>query len=395
MIPQDSIREAWGRYVSSGRIVRDLLRPAVYRYWERAHDLGASPLQFHAQTLSSLETERLLARRESLIKAAQPFMASLSQAAGTERHAAMLGDVGAIVLDVVGDEQSVHGPERVPGPGSLLSEDVTGCNGIGTPLAESDYAEMVGAEHFIGGFHPFTCQGIPLRDQGQIIGVLSTSVRRPAASMRLRDILVSAAHGIEAELIAQRIEGQMQRLLSAQPGDKRIFENLRQDVFQNYAVAKLHFETVARLLPVSHPGSVIALLKVAQEAIAEFRQHALLWQELASSEIGVPQAVDLAILVRQIIQLLETEMATQGVEVVLSEPAPLLVQADRRQVLRQLLQGFLEGAAAAKSGGALQVRLVRDAEGQRGGVILAPQPSSHSADEALPPIRHTYPLETS
>jgi transcriptional regulator of acetoin/glycerol metabolism len=39
-------------------------------------------------------------------------MAALSRAAGNERHAAMLGDEQAVVLDIVGDELASPSSER-------------------------------------------------------------------------------------------------------------------------------------------------------------------------------------------------------------------------------------------------------------------------------------------
>jgi sigma-54 dependent transcriptional regulator, acetoin dehydrogenase operon transcriptional activator AcoR len=144
------------QYVSIGKLSPALLREPVFRAWERSHLQGASALRAKAIQLEPLETERLLESKKEIILAAQPYLRALSKAAGSVPHAAMLGDAQAIVLDVKGDEQTVHGPVSVPGPGSLLDEGACGANGIGTPLAEGAYAELVGPEHFIGGFHPFT-----------------------------------------------------------------------------------------------------------------------------------------------------------------------------------------------------------------------------------------------
>src|SRR5512134_4154864 len=174
----DPVRDAWRRYVSTGALARTRLRDPIFRAWERCHDLGTSPLQPKAESLSAAATERLLAEKSEFLGAARPYMAALSRAAGSERHAAMLGDDRGVVLDIVGDEQTVHGPEPFPGPGALLAEEVSGANGIGTPLAGAEYVELVGPEHFIGGFHVFTCQGVPVRaPDGAVTGVISTSVR--------------------------------------------------------------------------------------------------------------------------------------------------------------------------------------------------------------------------
>lgn len=349
--------EAWRRYVSSGSIVADLLRPPVCRAWERSHDAGARPQQFEAQSLGLSDTGRLLRQEEELITAARPFMHALSQAAGRERHAAMLGNDEAVVLDVLGDEQTVGGPEPFPGPGSLLSEGVSGSNGIGTPLAEGGYAQLVGTEHFMGGFHRFTCQGIPLRDAGRTVGVLSTSVRRIAASHRLHDILVCAAHGIEAELLHHRLQRSLQRVLEAQPGDAGVLEKLRQDVIQSHAAARLSVQAAARFMKSDEHPSAQRVLQKAGELLVEFRSQASLWQELASGEPGSSQPLALAGLVRGLVELLRTEINTRRVELVMHGVEPVTVLASRHQVLRELLHGLLSALSAAGPGGAVLVQV--------------------------------------
>jgi transcriptional regulator of acetoin/glycerol metabolism len=199
--------EAGRVYKSTGAIPVNMLRSTVYRAWERSHLQGANPRALQAEILSSLETERLVEQHSDLIDAVRPYFRILSQAVGNQRHAVMLGDRQGILLDAIGDEQTINGPEPFPKPGSLLSEAVAGANGIGTTLAEADYVEIIAAEHFIEGFHPFTCQGIPIRNEKQeIVGVLSISSRQPDAGKRLKEILLCASRAVEAEFIIANLE---------------------------------------------------------------------------------------------------------------------------------------------------------------------------------------------
>lgn len=168
--------EVWRHYVVTKSIPDDVLREPIYRAWRRCDQVGASPFVMQARELRFYQARALFKRENNLIEAARPYMQALSKSAGEERHAAMLGDRNAIVIDVLGDEESVHGAQRVPGPGALLAEQQAGSNGIGSPLAEGGYIELVGPEHFIEGFHAFTCQGLPLKGpDGEIAGVLSTT----------------------------------------------------------------------------------------------------------------------------------------------------------------------------------------------------------------------------
>lgn len=375
MTTTDTARQAWSRYVSTGAIVTSLLREPVRYAWERAHELGANPHAMKAERLSTLETERLLARERALLSAAQPFLQALSNAAGAERHAVMLSDAQAVVLDVVGDEESVHGRERVPGPGALLSEEVCGSNGLGTPLAMGSYVELVGPEHFIGGFHSFTCQGIPLLGlDGRVAGVLSTSVRAPGASRRLREILVCAAHGIEAELLLERMEQDMQKVLSA-PEDARARDALRRDVAQARRIAQAGVREAGRRAAWSPLEEMLHQLRLADEAILRVRRNIRLWRALASSVTGEPRPVALTALVEELSELLQAEAVTQGVELVLREREPVTVEADPHALARALLHGFLDAFTLAGMGGAVLVEVRLEHALRAGEVSVLPVPA--------------------
>jgi len=352
------VLEARRIYKSTGAIPAQMLRSTIYRAWERSHLQGANSQALQAEKLSGLATERLIQQKQTLIQVATPYIRMLSQAAGTDRHAVMLGDQNAIVLDVVGDKQTVQGPEPFPGPGSLLSEAVGGANGIGTPLAEADYVEIISAEHFIDGFHPFTCQGIPLRDDKQeIIGVLSISLRRADARQRLKEILLCASGGVEAELLIANLEKDVRRVLESHPNEYQPLEELRQDIIQAHQAARLKLEVVSRMVAVNRLDYAIQLLRQAEQSIQIFRRRAEIWRNLASFEIGTLQPVSLTDNISNLVDLLSTEVAIRQVEVVTDWYEPISVVADPRSLLRQLLHYFLQAFDHAGKGGIVKVEV--------------------------------------
>ncbi|ALF51937.1 phytochrome sensor protein [Nostoc piscinale CENA21] len=350
------VLEARRIYKSTGAIPAQMLRSNIYRAWERSHLQGANPQALQAEKLSILDTERLIEQKQTLIQVAAPYIRMLSQAAGTDRHAVMLGDSNAIILDVVGDKQTVQGPEPFPGPGSLLSEAVAGANGIGTPLAEADYMEIISAEHFIDGFHPFTCQGIPLRDDKQeIIGVLSISLRRADARQRLKEILLCASHGVEAELLIANLEKDVRRVLESNPNEYQPLEELRQDIVQANQAARLKLEVISRMVAGNRLDYAIQLLRQAEQSIQIFRRRAEIWRNLASFEIGTLQPVSLTANISDLVDLLSTEAAVHQVQVVTDWYEPITVVADPRSLLRQLLHYFLQAFDSAGKGGRVKV----------------------------------------
>ncbi|MFB2917651.1 sigma-54-dependent Fis family transcriptional regulator [Aerosakkonema funiforme] len=385
--------EAGRKYIATGAISADMLRQEIYRAWERSHLEGANPRTLQADKLSTLDTERLLERQSFLIDAARPYLRVLSQAAGQERHAVMLSEQNAIVLDVVGDEQSVHGPEAVPGPGSLLSEGVAGANGLGTPLAENGYAEIIASEHFIQGFHPFTCQGIPLRnDKKEVMGVLSISVRRPEVGQRLKEILLCASHGIEAELLQKRLEEDVRRVLASQPDDGQALEQLHQDIVQAHHAGRLRLEVVSRLVAGNRFEYALQLLRQAEESIQLFRRRAALWRDLASLEVGAIQPISLTDIVRDLVDLLSTEATIRKIEIFMCFPEEVRVQADPRSLSRRLFREFIQAFDLVGKGGAVRIEIHKIAHASSGQVSLIPMPAPERVQSAPIPFTMTLPI---
>lgn len=350
------VLEARRVYKSIGAIPTQMLRSSIYRAWERSHLQGANPYALQAEKLSSVDTERLIEQKRNLIQIASPYIRMLSQAAGIDRHAVILGDSDAIVLDVVGDKQTVQGPEPFPGPGSLMSEAVAGANGIGTPLAETDYIEIVSTEHFIDGFHPFTCQGIPLHnDKREIVGVLSICLRRADATQRLKEILLCASGGVEAELLIANLEKDVRRVLQSNPNEYQPLEELRQDIIQVNQAARLKLEVISRMVAVNRLDYAVQLLQQAEQSIQIFRRRAAIWRNLASFEIGALQPVILTDHISDLVELLSTEATIRQVEIVTEWYEPITVVADSRSLLRHLLRYFLQAFDHAGKGGIVKV----------------------------------------
>ena len=375
--PDDAkTRAAWDRFVAGGGLARDQLREHVYRAWQRCVAQGVNPRAMTPSALSPVERDDLLSRERDLLDAARPYMRALSRAAGEDPHAAMLGDRDGVVLDVVGPDGHAAVP-GLPGPGTLLSEACAGANGIGTPLAEGAYVDLVGPEHFIEGFHAYTCQGLPLRaGDGATVGVLGLAVLRIQTAQRIREVLICAANGIAAELVARRLRREASELCASGAASGPLLERLRQDIVQLQATARLKLEKAARLAPEQGPEEVTALLLASNQLAAEFARSSVRWRELASDEPGSLLPVDLSARVGELRGLLATELAIRGIELALDAGEPILVIADPSELGRAVLRALLQALEAAdRSGprsGPIAVRVER--RGERGAVLVGGEP---------------------
>ncbi len=302
--------EAWRRYVSTGALVPSLLRPQVLRAWQRAHESRVSPRLHRPERLSPNDTERFVEQHSALVAASLPYLDALSVAAGSEWHGALLGAADGRVLALRAAEQSLHGLDAVPGVGTLMAEAWAGSNGIGTVLAEGECAELVGPEHFIGGFHEHSCQGVPLRDAaGQVVGVLSLAVRADSQEgRRLRDLLLTASRGIEMELRAVSLRARLEELRYDGRAETEDLVPLHQDIVQAQAAARLQMEMGSVLLRERRPA---ALLAAAQESIERFVRGSRTWQ--LASGVALREPMSMSALVCNVAELLQTEAAIQKV----------------------------------------------------------------------------------
>ena len=359
---------AWTRFVNTQTLDRRSIRPHVARAWERSVQGGCDPKLMRADTLDTDETQRLLSLQEPLIQCTRPFANALSRAAGRDRHAVMLGDYQGRVLDVTGDTESVQGPESVPGPGSLLDEAFAGANGLGTPLAEGSYVELIGPEHFIEGFHIFTCQGIPLLDaEGAQTGVLGISVRRIGAAVRLRDILFCAAQAVECEMLSQSLSNAVTSMTGTSTG--ALIDKLRDNLIQRLAFARTRFEMAADAVALG--GSAAELLSESESLIRRFRRLADVWRDLVNEGIHATTPVRVDDLVGSIIDLVRTEIRAADIGIYWGEDRATTAITDRHALARSILRGLLSAMQAAGPAGKIQIDIHPDEDSTMVLVVLS------------------------
>ena len=348
----EAVRAAWRGFVEGGSQPAQPVREYVWRAWQRSHAAGCDARMPRAHVLGEQETQSLLRLHAPLLDVGGPFLEALSRAAAGERHAAMLADADGRLLRLAGDAQTMA-DENFPRPGSLLSEAYAGANGVGTALAEQGYVELVGPEHYIEGFHAFTCQGVPLQGPSGLMGVLSMSVRRQETADRVRDILFCASEAAECELLA--------RWLTQATADVRdvMLEQLRQDIVQGITVARLRLEVAARQLAAGAPAA--HTLDAALRLTGQFARQALIWRDLALDEPAAaePETLDLADMVEIFLGLMQTEARVMSLRFEWGPAERLPVLTRRHALSRRLLGTFLTAMQGAMPGSRLQAQVLR------------------------------------
>lgn len=351
-------KAAWRAFAEGEELPVGAVREHVRQSWLRCRRHGVNPYAMETQRLSEQDTAKLRAGSRELIEAATPYMRALSIAAGSDHHAAMLSDETGRVLEIVADEETAFRTEGFPTPGALLAESVAGANGIGTPLAEDAYVEIVGPEHFIEGFQVYTCQGLPLKSMdGNTVGALSMSVRRIEAAERVHEILVCAAHGIEAEILHRRLGRELAEVLKHAGKASPAIDALRQDVTQLQTAARLRLEHAA-LVTRDQLDGALDFVSLANQLIRRFRGQSVLWRDIAILDESPPRTVDLQLRIVEIAELMATEAAIHGVRMKIPNGSPVYVTADSREVSRALFRCLLKSFDTLKGGGEVEARVV-------------------------------------
>ncbi len=310
-------REAWRSYTSVGKLRHDLLRPEIYRAWQRCHLEHVSPRQFRPKVLSKNDCDRVRSGHAALIHAATPYLNALSEAAGQSRHATLLSSADGTLIDLRGDDETLTGADAMPPPGAMLSASAAGSNGIGTALVERKYVEIYGPEHFIAGFHDHICLGLPLKDShGELAGALCLSVREASSASHLRGLFFAVARGIESELRAEAMRVRLRQLRDAPSRAAQSMVLLHEEVERGRVRARRQIALSAESLAQGGPSEH---LQSGRDALELYQRRARTWQLASGLTLSEPMTT--AELAANAVDLLQSEARVLRVRLTLdSQP---------------------------------------------------------------------------
>jgi transcriptional regulator of acetoin/glycerol metabolism len=336
--------EAWRAYTSTGSIRPDLLRPHIYRSWERAHQQRINPHRIQPQTRTGLDLHRTIDEHLDFIEAAHPYLEAISRAMVGAQYAVGISAPGGTLIHLLSDEGSLEERGVLPPLGTLMDELVAGPNAYGTALAEGTCAEVNGPEHFVHDFQVHACFGLPvLRDGRAVAGALALAVRTPGQVLtQHRRLLEVASRGIEAELQAASLRRELRQLKVHASQPTQMFEVLHQDTVQDRSAGILNFELAAGAAAKRHES----LISAASDAFTRHNRHARVWR-LAAGLSSTQGPVTVEEVVVSAVELLRTEASMLRVSfqfdgapvadgTVASAPLAMRVLSESFRMLRQV-----------------------------------------------------------
>jgi transcriptional regulator of acetoin/glycerol metabolism len=148
--------------------------------------------------------------------------------------------------------------------GFNFEESAIGTNGIGTVLEIERPIRITGSEHFMAGFQPLTCVGVPIKHpiSGQIQGTLNITCRTEDFNSLILPFALEAAHEIERRLYLSSSRNErllLEQFLSGQRrsrGQPLISLN-EQIVISNPAAGRI-LDEIGQTLLWEHAGQAIA-----------------------------------------------------------------------------------------------------------------------------------------
>jgi transcriptional regulator of acetoin/glycerol metabolism len=196
----------WERFVRTGQLDVDALRPEIAQSWLRCRKAGTDPFQGRSRRrLDPMELARLLEKHKALIDVARPFMGNLYQFVASSSFVVLLCDERGYIMETVGNPGVIeNAPDLNFSPGALWTEAEIGNNGVGTSLRLQRPFQVSGSEHYCRKHHPWTCSGAPIfNDDDQMIGVLEMSGPVAATHQHTLGMVVAAAEAIRQLLRVQ------------------------------------------------------------------------------------------------------------------------------------------------------------------------------------------------
>lgn len=223
---ENKLTESWRRFIASGNMELNVIRPEILQSWQRCYDARVDPYDGTSHLiLKQYELEQLRIRNVELMEVAWQFMLRLYEFVAGSGFVVFLSDERGFIMESIGDYEILDDASKVnliTGTGWM--EEEVGTNGIGTALKLRRPVQVSGQEHYCEMLHTWTCSAAPIfNDDRQVIGVLQMSGPSSAAHLHTLGMVVAAVEAIQDQL---RIKQQNQALTVLNSSLQNIFETM-------------------------------------------------------------------------------------------------------------------------------------------------------------------------
>lgn len=195
----------WERFITKSWTdsFPEKVRKNVFDSWQRCLEQEINPRQLQAQSaLPEFELHQVVKESE-LYQVAKPIIDDLFHKLMGTRYLFTLSDEHSRIIYVKGEKKLMQEAEKMNfAPGMDWSETSIGTNAIGTSIFTKSPIQILSAEHFCQGCHPWTCSSAPITHPftQEIIGAIDFTGFWEDAQPHTLGFAVSIAQAIEMQL---------------------------------------------------------------------------------------------------------------------------------------------------------------------------------------------------
>lgn len=314
---QKRFLEKWEEFITSSNTPSSV-RTTILQAWKRCKESGIDTKNPKFVFLSAEDIKQKQKDNQDLIAAAEQYLTLLSASLTGIPHIVALSDKDGWIIAAKGTPGVLGNRAAGLDIGANWSEEKIGNNGIGTALAERKPVIIYGVEHYSQVYHSYTCFGIPIFSNNNLIGALDVSVPNKHANPGHLTVAMVCVKSIESTLELTEMKLRLDRsekLLAVGSLLATTVHDLR--------------NSISVIRGISQLGQLTARDKKEQQyfqnIVSQVDKVSILVDELlGTSKLGNPVRVPLAQVMDEIIQSeLETLCKIQGIEIEYSSNCPL------------------------------------------------------------------------
>ncbi|MBE3570242.1 MAG: sigma-54-dependent Fis family transcriptional regulator [Bacillales bacterium] len=199
------LEKLWEWFVTKSKdeVIVNKVRKNVLDSWKRCQNKGVNPRQLQTKpALSNLQLKNLLEESE-LYQVAKPIIDDLFQKMDGTGYLITLNDEKGRMIYLKGESHVKRLADKMNfAPGMDWSEQTAGTNAIGTSIITKSPIQILSAEHFCQGCHPWTCSSAPIFHPltKKVIGAIDITGQWYNAQPHTLGFAVSIAQIIEKQL---------------------------------------------------------------------------------------------------------------------------------------------------------------------------------------------------
>jgi sigma-54 dependent transcriptional regulator, acetoin dehydrogenase operon transcriptional activator AcoR len=198
-----AVANIWERFIGTGELNDNRLRPVIADSWLRSRELGINPLNNRARSVISDEEIDAKLHSENLGISGKNVMDRMSDTVKDTGHVIVLADNSGRIIYSVGHNQVRNHLEKINfRPGSEWHEDTVGPNGVGTPLTLGQPELIMGSEHYCQGWQPWVCYGAPIHNPSDqsVLGCIDITGPANKVCVEAMALAISITQSIESDL---------------------------------------------------------------------------------------------------------------------------------------------------------------------------------------------------